>query len=101
MGFKIREDKPYTKADHYREMEEKAARKRAAAFHEPFIISDMKDPAWLDEPQSIEEPSIVDETESQPAPDPVEVETKPKTKTQARKKTSSKKKVKKVENTNS
>jgi hypothetical protein len=107
MGFKTREDKPYTKADHYREMEEKAAFKRMAAFSNPVLISDIKEPAWLDEPQTLEQPTVdsatvdvVDEVELSTTAAAV-IETKPKRKTQARKKTSSKKKVKKVENTNS
>lgn len=107
MGFKTREDKPYTKADYYREMEEKAALKRLAAFSNPVLVSDIKEPAWLDEPQNLEQPTVdsaidevVDVTEST-TPSPPVIETKPKRKTQARKKTSSKKKVKKVENTNS
>jgi hypothetical protein len=51
MGFKYRDDKPYTKADHYRELEERAAAKRAAAFSVPVIVTEIKEPAWLEEEQ--------------------------------------------------
>ncbi len=54
MGFKTATDKPYTKADYYREMEERAAAKRAASFSKPIIVEQEKEPAWL-EPDPIVE----------------------------------------------
>lgn len=49
--FKGLDEKPYTKADFYREMEERAAAKRAAKAA-PVIVVPVKEPEWL-EPENV------------------------------------------------
>jgi len=49
--FKGLDEKPYTKADYYREMEERAAAKRAA-LATPVVVAPVKDPEWL-EPENV------------------------------------------------
>ena len=49
--FKGLDGKPYTKADYYREMEERAAAKIAAKVA-PVIVVPVKDPEWL-EPENV------------------------------------------------
>lgn len=59
--FKGLDKKPYTKADHYREMEERHAAKIAAKAP-PVVVVPVKDPEWL-EPENVTELStkIVEE----------------------------------------
>lgn len=54
--FKGLSDKPYTKADYYRELEEKAAVKRAAVAANPVVVNPIKEAAWLE----LEEKKVVE-----------------------------------------
>ncbi len=58
--FKGLNDKPYTKADYYREMEERHAAKMAAKAA-PVVVVPVKDPEWL-EPETPAEQSVALET---------------------------------------
>lgn len=46
--FKGLSDKPYTKADYYRELEEKAAVKRAAVAANAVVVNPIREAAWLE-----------------------------------------------------
>ena len=62
--FKGISDKPYTKADYYREMEERAAAKRAAQAAAVVVVP-VKEPDWL-EPDPI--PSVPMEVSAEMEP---------------------------------
>jgi hypothetical protein len=59
MGFKSVHDKPYTKADYYREMEERQAAKIAAKAA-PVVVVPVQEPEWL-EPENIVKETIPEE----------------------------------------
>ena len=67
--FKGISDKPYTKADYYREMEERAAAKRAAQAAAVVVVP-VKEPDWL-EPDPI--PSVPMEVSAEMEPGAVVV----------------------------
>jgi hypothetical protein len=46
--FKGLSDKPYTKADYYRELEEKAAAKRAAVAANAVVVNPIREAAWIE-----------------------------------------------------
>jgi hypothetical protein len=46
--FKGLSDKPYTKADYYRELEEKAAAKRAAVAANAVVVNPFREAAWIE-----------------------------------------------------
>jgi hypothetical protein len=46
--FKGLSDKPYTKADYYRELEEKAEAKRAAIAANAFVVNPIREAAWIE-----------------------------------------------------
>jgi hypothetical protein len=76
--FKGLPDKPYTKAEYYREMEERHAAKIAAKAA-PVVVVPVRDPEWLEpaeEPVSLE---VVEETVVVPfvEPEPSVAESEP------------------------
>jgi hypothetical protein len=46
--FKGLSDKPYTKADYYRELEEKAEAKRAVVAANAFVVNPIREAAWIE-----------------------------------------------------
>ena len=79
--FKGLPDKPYTKAEYYREMEERHAAKIAAKAA-PVVVVPVRDPEWLEPEVKTEEPvslEVAEETVVVPfvEPEPSVVEPEP------------------------